>query len=98
MTLEETPVAPERIRGSAMSIQMKRCKKHGLCKHKLIPFCELCATEYWESAPSVSSNSQSDEIIADIKEVVQSWFKCNDDLSHRECDILNSVVKCYKRR
>jgi hypothetical protein len=43
-----------------------------------------------------SNYSQSDEIIDDIKEVVQSWFKCNDDLTHRECDILNSVVKCYK--
>jgi hypothetical protein len=38
------------------------------------------------------------EIIADIKEVVGSWFKCNDDLTHRECDILNSIAKCYKKR
>jgi hypothetical protein len=31
-----------------------------------------------------------------IKEVVGSWFKHNDDLTHRECDILNSIAKCYK--
>lgn len=42
-------------------------------------------------------NKQSDAIIADIREVVRSWFACNDNLSHRECDILNSVVKCYKQ-
>jgi ABC-type amino acid transport substrate-binding protein len=42
-------------------------------------------------------NKQSDAIIADIKEVVRSWFAFNDNLSHRECDILNSVVKCYKQ-
>jgi hypothetical protein len=45
-----------------------------------------------------STNSQSDAIISDIKEVVQSWFKCNDNLTHRECDILNSVVKCYRQK
>ena len=44
-----------------------------------------------------SHNTQSDAIIADIKEVVRTWFKCNDDLTHRECDILNSIVKIYKR-
>lgn len=42
-------------------------------------------------------NKRSDAIIADIKAVVQSWFNGNDDLTHRECDILNSVVKCYRQ-
>jgi hypothetical protein len=42
-------------------------------------------------------NKQSDAIIADIKVVVRSWFKCNDNLTHRECDILNSVAKCYRQ-
>lgn len=49
------------------------------------------------AAPSGSHNRTNDEIIANIMEVVRSWFKCNDDLTHRECTILNSIVKCYKR-
>jgi ribosomal protein S27E len=39
----------------------------------------------------------ADAIIADIREVVRSWFACNDNLSHRECDILNSISKCYRK-
>jgi hypothetical protein len=56
-----------------------------------------CAMQFLESAPSASTNSQSAEIIADIKVVVSSWFKHNDDLTHKECDILNSIAKCYKK-
>jgi hypothetical protein len=51
-----------------------------------------------EVAKFTSTNSQIREVIADIKEVVGSWFKNNDDLTHRECDILNSIATCYKKR
>jgi hypothetical protein len=45
-----------------------------------------------------STNIQRAEIIAKITEVVGSWFRNSDDLNHRECDILNSIAKCYKRQ
>jgi hypothetical protein len=45
-----------------------------------------------------STNIQDSEIIAKITEVVGSWFRNSDDLNHRECDILNSIAKCYKRQ
>jgi hypothetical protein len=85
------------------------CRHDGgidICNEPDYVFPENCPLSIIGAAPlkseeSASSASQSDEIIADIKEVVRSWFKCNDNLyllTHRECDILNSVVKCYKRR
>ena len=45
----------------------------------------------------INNNQLDDKIIDNIREEIRSWFNCNDDLSHRECDILNSIVKCYKK-
>lgn len=37
-----------------------------------------------------------EETVSKIREQVQIWFHGTDDLSHRECAILNSIVKLYK--
>ena len=54
-----------------------------------------CATNASGTQPT-STNTQSDEIIANIKEVVHNWFLDGETLTHRECEILNSIVVCYK--
>jgi hypothetical protein len=54
-----------------MSIRMKRCVKHGICSHKLIAFCELCAAEYWESAPSATTNSGYMAALLQIRKIVR---------------------------
>jgi hypothetical protein len=39
-------------------LKMSRCKKHGICKHKTITVCELCATENCGTQPTAKQQPQ----------------------------------------